>query len=112
VTLSYAAIYGLREDLNLAGQEYAWASSIYYFGYLVAEPPAAYLIAKCHIGRFAATNIFLWGTMVMLCAVTKNFAGLMALRFFMGLFEASTAPCWVAVMSMYYKKEEQGLRVT
>lgn len=36
----------------------------------------------------------------------------MVLRFLMGVFEASTGPCWVALMSMYYKKEEQGLRVT
>ncbi|RYP35286.1 hypothetical protein DL767_003874 [Monosporascus sp. MG133] len=112
VTLSYAAVYGLQSDLHLVGQQYSWTSSIYYFGYLVAEPIAMYLIAKCHIGRFAAANIFFWGVMVMLCAVAKDFAGLMALRFFMGIFEASIGPCWVALMSIYYRKEEQGLRVT
>ncbi|KAI1342746.1 dipeptide transmembrane transporter [Xylariaceae sp. FL0016] len=112
VTLSYSAVYGMQKDLNLVGQQYSWASSIYYFGYLVAEPLAAYLITKCHIGRFAAGNILLWGIMVMLCATAKTFAGLMALRFFMGLFEASIAPCWVSLMAMYYRKEEQGLRVT
>lgn len=100
------------DDLHLVGQQYSWTSSIYYFGYLVAEPPSAYLIAKCHIGQYVAVNVFLWGVMVMLCAVTKNFTGLMVLRFLMGVFEASTGPCWVALMSMYYKNEEQGLRVT
>lgn len=27
-TLSYAAIFGIRDDLNLKGQEYSWLSSI------------------------------------------------------------------------------------
>ncbi|KAG5815079.1 hypothetical protein H9Q74_010630 [Fusarium xylarioides] len=31
--LSYTAILGLREDLHLKGEEYGWASAIYYFGY-------------------------------------------------------------------------------
>jgi hypothetical protein len=33
-TLSYAAIFGIREDLNLVGTQYSWLSSIFYFGFL------------------------------------------------------------------------------
>lgn len=33
-TLSYAAIFGIVEDLNLQGTEYSWLSSIFYFGFL------------------------------------------------------------------------------
>lgn len=33
-TLSYAAIFGIREDLNLVGSQYSWLSSIFYFGFL------------------------------------------------------------------------------
>lgn len=34
-TLSYAAIFGIKEDLNLKGNEYSWLSSVFYFGFLV-----------------------------------------------------------------------------
>jgi len=34
-TLSYAAIFGIKDDLNLQGTEYSWLSSIFYFGFLV-----------------------------------------------------------------------------
>lgn len=30
--LSSAAVFGLREDNHLAGTEYSWVSSIFYFG--------------------------------------------------------------------------------
>ena len=33
-TLSYAAIFGIREDLDLVGMQYSWLSSIFYFGFL------------------------------------------------------------------------------
>lgn len=33
-TLNYAALMGIREDLQLVGSEYNWSSSIFYFGYL------------------------------------------------------------------------------
>lgn len=30
--LSTAAVYGLRSDLHLHGQQYSWTASIFYFG--------------------------------------------------------------------------------
>lgn len=33
-TLSYAAIFGIKDDLKLKGTEYSWLSSIFYFGFL------------------------------------------------------------------------------
>jgi len=33
-TLSYAAIYGIKDELHLEGTQYNWLSSIFYFGFL------------------------------------------------------------------------------
>jgi hypothetical protein len=30
-TLSYAAIFGIKTDLNLDGDKYSWLSSVFYF---------------------------------------------------------------------------------
>lgn len=32
--MGFAAIFGLRQDTKLKGQEYSWLGSIFYFGYL------------------------------------------------------------------------------
>jgi ACS family allantoate permease-like MFS transporter len=79
VALGYAAVYTLRTDLGLVGQQYSWASSIFYFGYLVGQVPAAYLMQRFPIGKFAAANLMIWGILVMLCSATSNFGGLAAL---------------------------------
>lgn len=102
----------MRKDLRLVGSQYSWTNSIFYFGYLIAQGPSAYLLTKFPIGKYAAVNILLWGIMVTLCAVTTNFTGLAVLRFLMGIFEAAIGPCWVAMMGLFYKNTEQGARAT
>lgn len=33
-TLSYAAVFNLREDTHLVGTEYSWLGLLFYLGYL------------------------------------------------------------------------------
>lgn len=102
----------MRKDLGLVGQQYSWTSSMFYFGMLVGQPPANWLIQRLPIGKFAAGSLLVWGMMVMLCAAATNFHGLMTLRFLMGVFEAGIAPCWIHTTGMFYKGQEQGARTT
>lgn len=44
--ISAAAIYGLREDLNLTGSQYSWCGSAPFFGGLVFMGPAAYCLQR------------------------------------------------------------------
>lgn len=43
-------------------------------------------------------------------AATKNFAGLMCARFFLGVGEAAIAPGFTLLTGMFYKREEQPMR--
>lgn len=65
-TLSYAAIFGIEDDLNLAGTEYSWLSSVFYFGFLVWSLPTNLLMQRFPIGKYLGINIFLWGFFLML----------------------------------------------
>ncbi|KAK6197024.1 hypothetical protein LQW54_010940 [Pestalotiopsis sp. IQ-011] len=60
-TLSYAAIFGIRQDLDLEGPKYNWLSSIFYFGFLVWAFPTNFMMQKFPIGKYLGINIFLWG---------------------------------------------------
>lgn len=71
VTTSYAAVWGMRTDLHLVGQGYSWVSSIFYFGYLVAEAPASYLLARFSTRKFAGLSVLIWGIMVICIAATQ-----------------------------------------
>lgn len=41
---SYAKVFGMNKAMNLTGSQFSWVASIFYFGYLAAQPGAAYLI--------------------------------------------------------------------
>jgi ACS family allantoate permease-like MFS transporter len=43
-------------------------------------------------------------------AATKNFAGAMTVRFFLGLFEAAVTPGFALFTSQWYTIREQGFR--
>lgn len=109
-TLSYAAIFGIREDLNLQGTQYSWLSSIFYFGFLAWAFPTNFLMQRLPIGRYLGFNIFLWGVFLMIQAAAKNFAGLAALRAFAGAAEACADPSFMLITSMWYKVGAYGSR--
>ena len=49
-TLSYAAIFGIRDDLKLTGTKYNWLSSLFYFGFLIWAFPTNFLMQRLPIG--------------------------------------------------------------
>lgn len=88
-TISYASIMGLRTDLKLQGDNYQWLGSMFYFGYLIWEWPTSRLLQRLPLAKYSAFNVVMWGTTLTLFATTKNFAGALAVRFFLGVFEAA-----------------------
>ncbi|KAH8691601.1 putative allantoate permease [Talaromyces proteolyticus] len=110
LALSQTALFNIRADLGLHGMQYSWASAIFYFGYLVWSWPTAYMIVRFPIGKYLSISVFLWGGILMCHAACKNFGGLMAARFFLGVGEAAIAPGFALITGMFYKREEQPLR--
>ncbi|KAK8853019.1 hypothetical protein IAR55_003720 [Kwoniella newhampshirensis] len=111
IALSYAAIFGLRTDLHLHGQEYSWASSIFYFGQFAFEWVGIYLLHKLPIKQVVGVSIVIWGAIMMCLAAANSFAGLATVRFFLGLAEGAVAPAFVILTSFWWKKKEQPIRV-
>ncbi|KXJ91625.1 allantoate permease [Microdochium bolleyi] len=110
-TLSYAAIFGLRDGLDLKGEEYSWLSSSFYFGWLVWAIPSNLIMQRCPPAWYLAFNIFMWGVLLMAQAAAQNFAGLLALRILSGAFEAIADPAFMLITSMYYTRAEQPSRI-
>jgi ACS family allantoate permease-like MFS transporter len=53
-----------------------------------------------------------WGVILMCHAACTSFAGLAICRTLLGVFEACVAPILVLIIAMWYKKSEQGRRVS
>ena len=131
-TLSYTAVMGIRTDAHLVGQDYSNLSMLFYVGkrspfpiqyasftnktlpgFLAAEFPTQYLAQHIsHLGRYLGVNIMLWGVVLALHAACSSFASLAVVRTLLGIFESCVAPILVLIIAMWYKKSEQGRRVS
>ncbi|KIV83057.1 hypothetical protein PV11_05117 [Exophiala sideris] len=112
-TISYAAVMGLRTDTHLKGQDYSNIAMMFYIGYLVAEFPTQYLAQRLsRLGKYLGVNVMCWGAVLASMAACTSYAGLMICRVLLGIFEAPVAPILVLIIAMWYKKEEQGRRVS
>ncbi|TQN74549.1 putative transporter [Colletotrichum shisoi] len=109
-SLGYSSVYGIIPDNGLVGQQYSWASSIFYFGYLVAEYPGVAVLQRFPVAKFLGANIVLWGAILMTTAACSSFAGLASVRFLLGATEATISPGFVAVTGMWWTRQEQAGR--
>ncbi|KAL2009580.1 hypothetical protein VTN00DRAFT_5387 [Thermoascus crustaceus] len=110
-SINYAAVYGLKQGTGLKGQNYSWLSSIFYFGYLVAQYPAGYALQRLPTGKVLSITTLIWGALLMTTPACHNFAGIAANRFLLGFVEAIVNPGFVLIMSMWYTSAEQPLRL-
>lgn len=106
VNISNAKLYGLAEDLNLTGNQYNTALTLFFVPYVFFEVISNYII------KFVRPHIWLSGCILVFGAVSigmgfvTNFGGLAACRFLIGMSEASTFPSLFYLLSTYYSKTE------
>lgn len=111
LSLNYASAYTLLPDLGLQGQRYSWVAAIFNFGYLFWALPANYLIQRLPVSKYTGCMILIWSILLCCHVAAKNYAGMLVLRFLLGMFEASISPAIMNIVSMFYTREEQPLRM-
>ena len=104
-------MFGLREDLSLDGKQFSWVVSLFYFGQLCSEYPAAYVLSRLRIPTFIGVTIVVWGAVEMSIGGASNFPGLAAARFFLGFAEAAVSPAFIIITSNWYRRNEHPIRL-
>ncbi|KAF2436073.1 putative MFS allantoate transporter [Tothia fuscella] len=115
-TLSYASVMGISKSqaeggIGLKGDQYNWLGSMFYFRYLAWEYPTNRLLQRLPLGKYSAFNVVMWGLVLCCFAAVTNFSGAIAIRFFLGVFEAAVTPGLALFTSQWYTRSEQGSRV-
>ncbi|TYJ55877.1 hypothetical protein B9479_003400 [Cryptococcus floricola] len=108
--LSFAAIFGLQTDLGLKGQEYSWASSIFYFGTLTSQFVSLKILHMTSVKVYVGVTVVLWGGVMMAQAAPQNAKDLLAVRYLLGVTEGSAYPAFVVLISFWYRKAEHPAR--
>ncbi|KAJ2980571.1 hypothetical protein NQ176_g2558 [Zarea fungicola] len=108
-TLGSSAILGILKDAHLDSNQYNWLSSIFYFGYMIAEFPQNWALQRFPVAKWLAGNLVIWGAITLLHIPCKNFASLFVVRFLLGLTEACIVPSFLLIMSMFFTYQEQAV---
>ncbi|KDQ56844.1 hypothetical protein JAAARDRAFT_158072 [Jaapia argillacea MUCL 33604] len=111
-SLSYTSVFGIVQETHLVGSQYSWLGSIVYVAQLIWQPVSSYALVKFPVAKWLFVHVLMWGVIVSCTAAAKDFKGLLAARFFLGIFEATVAPCFIIITQMWWRRREQTIRLS
>ncbi|KAJ7066190.1 major facilitator superfamily domain-containing protein [Mycena amicta] len=103
---------GMKEDLNMFGNELVHATSFWTAGYVIGQVPTNLLLTRVPPQYVIQTLELLWGVMTLATYSVKSVKGLYTLRFFVGLFEGGFYPGMHYILGSWYTPRELGKRST
>ncbi|KAM0512947.1 hypothetical protein ACHAPE_008306 [Trichoderma viride] len=107
VNIANAKLFGLAKDLDLGtGDKYNTALVIFFVPYCLFEVPSNILLKRFKPHVWLSLNMFLFGFTTMMQGLVKSYSGLLATRFFLGLFETGMFPGAFYLIGMWYKRSE------
>ncbi|PGG95540.1 hypothetical protein GX51_08222 [Blastomyces parvus] len=109
--LGNAKTAGLTEDLKFKEGEYNLLLSIFFVPYVVFAPPVAMLGKRFNPARVLPILMFTFGLMTLLSAAAKNFSGMFALRWFLGMAESGFFPLVIYYLTTFYRRGELARRL-
>ncbi|KAF2656246.1 MFS general substrate transporter [Lophiostoma macrostomum CBS 122681] len=104
--IANAKVAGLPKTLGITNDQYNTCLMIFYVGYVITQVPSNLIITKVRPSIYICCITSAWGVVSMCQAFTRNYDGLFASRFILGLVEAPFLPGVFFLMSCYYKRTE------
>lgn len=86
--------------------QFSWLTTCIYIAILIVEYPQNWIIQRVPIAKYLSVNIMLWGTVLALHSVCKNFTQLLAVRTLLGIFESVCQPGFLYMSAMWYKRRK------
>ncbi|KAK0533143.1 hypothetical protein OC835_003110 [Tilletia horrida] len=99
----------LVPDLGFSDSQFQWLLTIFYIAYILFQWCMIFY-AIFPPRKFVAICVFFWGLASTLQATAYNWSGMMAARFFMGIFEAAWSTGVAFFFTTLFTKKEIGFR--
>jgi ACS family pantothenate transporter-like MFS transporter len=109
--MANAYVSGMQEELNMYGNEYTYAGSVYTVAYAVMQIPSTLIIQRVRPSLWLAIMEVCWGVFTFAQAGMHSVGQLYAFRFLVGFFESSFFPSLLYVLGSWYTKTELAKRV-
>jgi hypothetical protein len=85
-----ARTLGMQKDLNLTDKQWNLCLTIFFFPYAAFEVPSNMILKILKPNVWLTVLLVAWGTTTTLTALVKDYSGLLAARFCLGLAEVRT----------------------
>ncbi|KAF2108170.1 major facilitator superfamily domain-containing protein [Lophiotrema nucula] len=104
----------VEDDLGLVGEQYNTCISILFVGYLLMQIPSNMLMSsqKVRPSIYMCMCMMMWAVVSACTALTKNYTGLVLVRFFLGVAEAPYYPGAIYMLSLFYTRKEIATRLS
>jgi MFS family permease len=92
----------MMSDLSLTEAAYGVGAGLFFIGYLLLQVPAGYLVKRIGVRACLGGSLIAWGIVSIATLATGNQTAFYALRFLLGLTEASFFPAVIAYFSLWF----------
>ncbi|EMD36671.1 hypothetical protein CERSUDRAFT_94946 [Gelatoporia subvermispora B] len=106
-----AKLQGLTTQLDLTGNKYNIALTMYFIPYCLFECPANLVLKEFRPSRWLPSITLVWGTIMTLMGLVKNYPQLVGLRVLLGITEAGLFPGVVYFLTLWYPRHMLQFRV-
>ncbi|RMZ80307.1 hypothetical protein DV738_g2806, partial [Chaetothyriales sp. CBS 135597] len=110
VNINNAFVSGMKEDLELYGNQLNYMQSLWTVGYVIGEIPSNILLTRVRPSLWIPACEVTWATLTILLALCKNVRQIYVLRFFIGLAESTFYPGMQYIIGSWYRKDELAKR--
>lgn len=86
--ITNAFVSGMKEDLNLYGNEYNYIVVSWTIGYIIGQLPSNFILTRVPAHIWIPFLELGWTIFTFALAGAKSYSALLGLRFVVGLFEA------------------------
>ncbi|KAK7972297.1 major facilitator superfamily transporter [Apiospora saccharicola] len=104
-----AYVSGMKEELNVVGNEYQTFTTMWTIGYVISQIPSQIICTRVRISVWCPTWELLWVLVTFATAAVHTSHHLYACRFFVGLAEGTFYPAVHTVLGGWYTK--YGVRI-
>jgi MFS family permease len=112
VNIGQARLANLEKGLHLVGNQYDISLTIFFVSYVAFEIPSNLALRWLKPHRWITIIMVSWSIVMICMGLVHNFAGLAAARFMLGLAEGGLFPGINLLLSAYYNRNEQNLRIS
>ena len=109
--LGNAKTAGLEKTLKLKGDQFNIILSVFFVPYVLTAPFLGVAGKKYGPSRVLPVMMFCFGFTTTMVVAVKNFGGLMAIRWFLGMSESAFFPLVIYYQTTFYRRGELARRL-